>query len=837
MKPLTVDALYKCCDEKILQFETTDELPTLEGTIGQARALTAIDFGLSLYSSGFNIFLLGDNGTGKMSTIKEILKKQSFNKPVPKDWCYVYNFKDPDSPMAVSLDPGQAVVFQKDMDELVNTLRVEIPKIFESKEYEKQKSRITEEFQKKQRDLFTGLEGEAHSKGFSIRKTVSGLLIVPVKKTGEPLTEEEFEGLDADTKKKIEEIGKSLQEKLDDVVRAAREGEKILKELLSKLEREAALSSVGHLIEDIKKKFKDHEKIIAYLEDVKEDMLEHLEDFKSTEEQASQLPFMKLPKTEPTFTRYSVNILVNNKECKGAPCVFESNPAYYNLFGRIEHKFQYGVAMTDFSMIKAGSLHRANGGYIVIQVLDLLRNLFSYDSLKRAIRNRELKIEDVWEQYRLISTTALKPEAIPLDVKVILVGSPYLYYLMYNLDEEYRELFKVKADFDSRMDRTDENIRKYALFIASLCKEENLYPLDRSGVVKIVEYGSRLSEHQGKLSSRFSEVADLIRESTYWAKAAGSRIVKSEHIEKAINEKVYRSNRIEERLRELMEEGTLIVETSGAKVGQVNGLAVLDLGDYGFGKPSRITARTYTGKAGVVNIERETKMSGKIHEKAILILTNYLGSKYAVKKPISLSASITFEQLYDMVEGDSATCAEFYALISSISGVPLKQSLAITGSMDQTGVVQPIGGVNEKIEGFFELCKLRGLDGSHGVIIPRRNVKNLMLKKDVVDAVKDSRFFVYPIDTVEEGFEILTGMQAGEMKEDGTYPEGTINYLVIKRLTEMADAIKERKEEKEEEEKKKDSESSEKQKTDRAPKGRKKAYAVHKKTNKMYLRV
>ncbi len=805
MKRLGVDELYRCCDETVLKFETTDELPPLEGTIGQARALDAIHFGLSLDSSGFNIFLLGDNGTGKMSTIKGILEKQSLTKPVPSDWCYVYNFRDTDAPMAISLDPGQAVVFQKDMEELVKTLRAEIPKVFESKEYEKQKNKIMEEFQKRQRDLFSVLEDEAQAKGFSIRKTVSGLLIVPVKKTGEPLTEEEFEALDTETKKKVEDLGKILQDKLDDVVRAVREGEKLLKEQLLKLERDAALSAVGHLIEDIKRKHIQNEKILHYLENVKEDMLEHLDDFKSTEEQAPPLPFMKLPKTEPTFTRYTVNVLVNNKDGKdgkGAPCVFESNPAYYNLFGRIEHKFQYGVAVTDFSMIKAGSLHRANGGYIVINVLDLLRNLFAYDALKRAIRNREIKIEDVWEQYRLISTTALKPEAIPLDVKVVLVGSPYLYYLLYGLDEEYRELFKVKADFDSRMERTAENVRKYALFIAAQCKGEKLLPFGRSGVAKVVEYGSRLSEHQEKLSSRFSEIADLIRESNYWAKAAGSGAVKAEHVEKAINEKVYRSNRIEERLRELMEEGTLIVDTSGAKVGQVNGLAVLELGDYGFGKPSRITARTYAGKAGVVNIERETKMSGRIHEKAILILTHYLGSKYATRKPISLSASITFEQLYDMVEGDSATCAEYYALASSIAGVPLKQSLAVTGSMDQTGAVQPIGGVNEKTEGFFDLCRLRGLDGTHGVIIPRRNVKNLMLKKEVVDAVRDGKFSIYPIDMVDEGLEILTGIPAGEVKEDGTYPEGSVNYLIMKRLTEIFEALREKREEKEEEQKK-----------------------------------
>lgn len=801
VKTLNAEDLYKCCDESLLPFETTSELTPLEGTIGQERALKAIDFGLNLDSSGFNIFLLGEKGTGRMSTIKAALEKQSLTKPVPSDWCYVYNFKDPDTPMAISLKAGMSSVFQKDMDELIKTLRVEIPKVFESKEYEKQRNKLIEEFQKKQRDLFSRLEDEAQSKGFSIRKTVSGLLIAPVKKTGEPLTEEEFESLDVNLRKKIEEIGKALQERLDDVARAVREGEKLLKELLSRLEREAALSAVGHLIEDLKKKYADNNKIINYLDSVKEDILEHLEDFKTTEEQPPPLPFIKVPKAEPTFMRYTVNVLVNNKDSKGAPCIFESNPTYYNLFGRIEHKFQYGIAVTDFSMIKPGSLHRANGGYIVIDALDLLRNIFSYDALKRAIRNKELKIEDVWEQYRLISTTTLKPEAIPLDVKVILIGSPYLYYLLYNLDEEFKELFKVKADFDSRMQRTDENVKKYALFIASMSKGENLLPFHKSGVAKIVEFGSRLAEHQDKLSSRFSEIADLVRESSYWARKEGQEIVKAEHVERALNEKIYRSNRIEERLQELMTEGTLIVDTSGEKIGQVNGLAVIDLGDYSFGKPSRITARTYVGKAGVLNIERETKMSGRIHEKAILILTNYLGSKYAIKKPISLSASITFEQLYEMVEGDSATCAEFYALISSISGVPLKQSIAVTGSMDQNGLVQPIGGVNEKIEGFFELCKLRGLDGSHGVIIPSKNIKNLMLKKEVVEAVKDGRFSIYPIDIVEEGLEILTGMTAGELQEDGTYPEGTVNYLVMKRLTEISEAMKEKKPETEEEKK------------------------------------
>ncbi|MBM4128898.1 MAG: ATP-dependent protease, partial [Nitrospira sp.] len=615
---LSADQAYKACDPDVFTFSTTDDLPAFAGTIGQEKALNALDFGLSLESTGFNIFLLGESGTGKMTTIRSILVGRAITEPVPKDWCYVYNFKDPDNPLAISLEPGMAVAFQKDMEELIKILRVEIPKAFESKEYEKQKNKIVEEAQRREREIFSALEVEAQTKGFSLRKTISGLVVTPVKKTGEPLTEQEYELLEERMKQKIEEIGSVLQEKLNDAVRMVRETEKLVKEQLSRLEKEAALSAVGHLIDEIKAKYKD-ERILSYLEAVKEDILENLESFKVQEEQPPPLPFMKLPKAEPTFTKYTVNVLVNNKDCKGAPYVFESNPTYYNLFGRIEHKFQFGIAMTDFSMIKSGSLHKANGGYIVINALDLLRNIFSYDALKRAIRNKEIRIEDVWEQYRLISTTTLKPEAIPLDVKVILVGSPFLYYLLYNLDEEYRELFKVKSDFDSRMERTDENIQKYAAFVANRCREENLLPFDGTGVAKIVEVGSRLAEHQHKLTSRFSEITDIIREASYWASKAHSSIVTGEYVQRAVDEKIYRTNRIEERLREMILEGTLIVDTAGEKPGQVNGLAVVDLGDYSFGKPSRITARTYAGKAGVVNIERETKMSGRIHEKAILI--------------------------------------------------------------------------------------------------------------------------------------------------------------------------------------------------------------------------
>lgn len=803
MRKLTPDDLYRSCEENIFPFETTDELEGDYKIIGQEKALRSLDFGFGMKSSGFNIFVLGESGTGRMSVVMNLLKEIAKNDPPPSDWCYVYNFKDPDSPCAISLEPGRGPEFQKDMEELVKYLKGEIPKAFESKEYEVQKGKIISEFQEKQEEYLRKLDEDARSHGFSLRRTPAGILIVPSKLSGEPLTREEFEALDEPTKKALEEKGRMLQEKLNDILRTLKQAERLVNEMISKLEKMIALEVLEPAVEGLKKKYAQNERILSYLEDVKEDILSNIDDFRGQQEAPSPLPFLKLPKVEPSFTKYSVNVLITNGDKSGAPVVFESNPSYLNLFGRIEYKYLYGIAVTDFTMIRPGALHRANGGYLVLYIEDLLKNIFSYDALKRALKNREVKIEDVLEQYRLMSTSAIKPEPIPLDVKVVVIGNPVFYYLLFNLDEEWRDLFKVKADFDSRMDRTDENVRKYASFISFVQKTEGLLPFDRGACAKVVEYGSRLAEHQDKLSTKFGQIADLLREASYWAKKDGSKVVSKQHVLRALEEKVYRVNRIEERLREMMMEGTLIVDTDGQKVGQVNGLAVLDLGDYSFGKPSRITAKTYAGRAGIVNIERETKMSGRIHDKAIFIISSYLGSKYSVKKPITLSASITFEQLYEMVEGDSATCAELYALLSSIANVTLRQSFAVTGSMDQNGEVQPVGGINEKIEGFFELCRVRGLDGTHGVIIPERNVKNLMLKREVVEAVREGKFTIYAIEKMEEGIEILTGLPAGEPMDDGSYPEGTINYLVMKRLTEITEATEKKKEE-EEEKKKKD---------------------------------
>ncbi len=793
IKKVTKDELYSCCDPSVFPFKTTAEISVLKETIGQERALKALDFGLGIVSKGFNIYILGESGTGKMTTIKTILEEKAKNEPVPHDWCYVYNFKNPDEPQALELPPGTGVIFQKDMQELISTLRQEIPKIFESKEYEKQRAKLIDEFQERQRSHFSELEKEAREKDFALKKTATGLVIGPVKKTGETLSEEEYEKLEPEVKKRIEKIGRYLQERLDDVIRIAREEEKSVKDKLAELERQAVLSSIGPRIEELKNKYREHSKVTDYLEDVKEDILDHLEDFKQQEEQTPVIPFLKAPKAEPSFTRYSVNVFVNNRDLKGAPVIIESNPTYYNLFGRIEHKLQFGMAITDFSMIKAGSLQRANGGYLVTDALELLRNIFSYDALKRAIKDGEIKIEDVWEQYRLISTVTLKPQAIPFNVKVVLVGNPLLYYLLYNLDEEYRELFKVKADFENRMERNKENMFKYAGFIQTKCVEIGLLAFDREAVAKVVEYGSRLAEHQKKLSAKFSEISDLLKEADYWARHNGNSKVTAKDVEKALQEKTYRVSKVENKLLESIKEGTILVDTSGAVIGQVNGLSVLDLGDYRFGMPSRITAKTYAGKAGIMNIEREAKLSGKIHEKAIFILTAYLGGKYATKHPLTLSASLTFEQQYGYIEGDSATCAEVYALLSSISGVPMKQSIAITGSMNQHGDVQPIGGVNEKIEGFYEVCKLNGLTGEQGVIIPSRNLLHLMLKKEVIDDVVNGKFNIYAIDNIEDGIEILTGMPPGELQPDGTYPEGTFNYMVTKKLEELSEAVKEKK--------------------------------------------
>ncbi len=781
---LPVQKLRWSCDPKQFSFKTTKELPDLVDAVGQERALRSIEFGLGVQETGFNLYISGQTGTGRTSTIRNLLRQRAKQEPTPCDWVYVFNFKDADAPLALSLPAGKGTELADDMKELVEAFKKDIPKALESREYESRRSEILEQYQDNNNELFQILEKDSEEKGFALQRTVSGLVIVP-QNAGHNFTQEEYEALSDEERGRIEELGKQLTDRLNEVLRLVRENEKATKDALSQADRDLGMSCLGHRLDPLREKYAAQQKVLEYLEAVQEDILKNLEDFKPQPLQP-QIPGLKLPRQEPSFERYQVNLLVDNKETVGAPIIFESNPTYNNLFGRIEHVMQYGgVAMTDFTMIKAGALHQANGGYLVIDAREVLINPFVWDSLKRCIRTAEIRIEDVLEQYRFMTMVTQKPEPVPLSAKIVLVGTPWIYYLLYYQDPDYRKFFKVKAEFDSRVARTPEVMHEYALFIATLCRDKKLLHFDRSGVACLLEYTARMVDDQEKLSSRFMEIADFVQEASFWAKRDGHKVVKCADVQRAAEEQLYRVNRIEERMQELFDDGTIMVDTDGAVVGQINGLSVISLGDHIFGRPSRITARTYLGQAGMVNIEREVKMSGPIHDKGVMILTGWLGGIFAQQHQLSLSASICFEQNYDGVEGDSASSTELYALLSALSGVPIKQGVAVTGSVNQRGKIQPIGGVNHKIEGFYAVCKAKGLTGSQGVVIPKVNERHLMLKDEVVEAVRKGQFHIWSIETIEQGIEILTGMAAGQAEKNGRFPKGTLYHQVAQTLRKM----------------------------------------------------
>lgn len=778
------------CDAELLDFQSTEELPDLEGMLGQKRALRAIDFGLNMNESGFNIYISGETGTGRASAIRCLLKKRAEAESPPSDWCYVFDFANPDRPLALELPAGSGSELDREMREFLDGVRADIPKALESKEYEVHKGKVLEEYQERNSALFSELEKEAGGKGFTIQRTVSGLVMVP-QKEGRNYTQEEYEALSGEEKESLDAIGQELTEKLNDILRQVRENEKGSKEAMAKLDRDLGLAAVGKHLEPLREKFGSNPKVLAWLETIQEDVILNLEEFKPQSQPQSPIPGLKFPHQEPNFDRYRVNVFVDNTENRGAPVIFEPNPTYNNLFGRLEHEMQMGgVATTNFTMIKPGALHRANGGYLIVDAREVLINPFVWDALKRCIRNAEIKIEDVLEQYRFMTVVSLKPEPIPLRTKIVMIGTPYIYYLLFYLEPDYRKFFKVKADFDSRIDRTPEAVRDYALYVATLCRSEGRPHFDRSGVATLLEESARQMEDQQKLSSRFMEISDLIREACFWAKRANAPLVTREFVRQAVEEKSYRSNRLEERLRELITDGVIMVDTGGSEVGQLNGLSVMTLGDHTFGRPSRVTSRVYLGRAGMVNIEREAKLSGPIHDKGVLILIGYLGGRYATERPLSFSATVCFEQSYDGVEGDSASSTELYALLSALSGLPLRQEVAVTGSVNQLGRIQPIGGVNHKIEGFFEVCRIKGLTGTQGVMIPRSNERNLMLREEVIEAVREERFHIWSVETVDEGIELLTGVPAGERQADGSYPEGTVNHLVDNRLREMQELMR-----------------------------------------------
>lgn len=779
-----VEKLKRQCTDEIFNFNTTAEVSPVEGIIGQERAKKALEFGLKIKSDGYNIFVTGISGTGRTTSVEQSVKKIAEGQPVPDDWCYLYNFLNPDTPTALRLPPGKAIVFKKDMSALIAELQRELPKELESQIYEDHKNAIIKDFQNKRNELFEKMENSAKSANFQIKKTPSGIVIIPTVE-GKPLEEEDVEKLTEESKQEIKKKQEILHEQLNLVSREVRKLEKGAQQKLMELETETARYTINPRIEELKEKYKAFPAVLKYLVEVEKDMIDNVDDFKERKD-VEILPGLKLPERPSALFKYQVNVFIDNSRINGAPVIKEPNPTSYNLSGKIEYKpFQYGAMVTDFTMIKPGALHKANGGYLILQAIDILKNYYSWETLKRAIKNKEIIIEDLNEQFRLINTPTLKPEPIPFDVKILLIGNPIFYYLLFAYDEEFKKLFKVKADFSTIMDADNKGINNYAAFISKICKEEGLKHLNRESVCRIVEYGLRLASDQDKLTTRFIEIADIIREANFWATSDNSEIIEKRHVDRALKEKMFRSNLIEKRIEELINEGTIMVDLKGEKVGQVNGLSVLTLGDYSFGKPSRITARVYTGRSGMINIDREVKLSGTIHNKGFLILNGYIGEKYGENKPIVFSASICFEQLYEEIEGDSASSAELYTLLSSLSGLPVKQGIAVTGSVNQKGEVQPIGGVNEKIEGFYYTCKIKNLTGEQGVIIPQKNVKHLMLKDEVIDAVREGKFHIWAVQTIDQGIEILTGVSAGEKDKKGTYPSGTVNHLISKKLDRL----------------------------------------------------
>jgi lon-related putative ATP-dependent protease len=794
---LKPESLRAVCDPEQLGFETTLDLsPSKEKVVGQERAQQALEFGLVIKDPEYNIYVAGPPLSGKTEMIKAYVSELAASEPTPPDQIYVFNFKDGEKPQALSLPTGQGRVLKADMEELIATLRVQIPEVFESEDYSSRRETLVHHFTQERNAILQELDAKAGKEGFILNISQTGLMIFPGK-DGKPLSDEELKALSDEDREALRQRSTALHTVMNEAIRKIRKMEKEFQDVEKKLDQDVALYVVGHHMEDLLEKYKDLPQVLAYLKEVQADILKNIDDLKRRPgAPAGPFPF---PAPEPSFTQYQVNVFVDHSQTQGAPVVMENNPTYPNLFGAVERRVQFGALLTDFTLIRPGALHRANGGYLILEALDLLRWYFSYDALKRCLKDRQIKIEDLAEHLGLISTRTLQPQPIPLNIKVILIGDPHIYQLLYIYDEDFTRLFKIKAQFDWRMPKTDDHLQKFCSLAASYCREEKLLPVHKTGMARLVEYAGELAGHQKKLTLQLKEVLDILKEANYWAGTNTHEVIFATDVDKAIAQKTHRADLPEEKMQEFIDEGMLFIETTGKVVGQVNGLSIYALGDHAFGRPSRITATFALGKEGVVAIDRESQLSGNIHTKGVMILAGYLKSRFAKDKPLSLSASLCFEQSYGMVEGDSASAAELVALLSALAEVPLAQNLALTGSVSQRGEAQPIGGVNEKIEGFYKVCKARGLDGSQGVIIPQVNVQDLMLKKEVVDAVKDGKFHVWAVGQVDEALELLTGLPAGQRLADGTFEPDTVNYKVdqtLRRLMETARELMKEKEEK-----------------------------------------
>jgi len=786
-EPLAAKHLFRPCDPSELRFETVTDLPDPPGLVGQDRAVEAVEFSIGIRRKGFNLFVLGPSGTGKHTLVQDFLKRRAVTEPTPSDWCYVNNFGDEHRPRRLTLPPGRARPLSASMDKLIADLRTSLPAAFEREDYRTRREALEQQFKKRHEDAFGDLQHRAEERNIALIRTPLGLALAPMQ-DGEVLNPDAFKRLDEATRDRIKDEIERFQSELEAIVHQIPDWEREHREEVRKLNRDTTALTVRRPLDELRKSYTDLPDVLDYLAAVERDILENAEEFlqPAHPEGEAALPLAQLIVEMPAFRRYRVNVMVDRSGMQGAPVVFEDHPTHQTLVGRIEHMARFGALVTDFNLLVPGALHRANGGYLVLDAEQLLRGSFGYDSLKRALRSGEIRIASLEQLLSLSSTVALEPEPIPLDVKVVLIGAPIFYYLLAELDSEFKELFKVAADFNESVDRSPQTSNLYARIIAAAVRREKLRLFDRGGVARAIEHCARLSGDAEKLSAQMRNLIDLLQEADYVAATAHKDVVGATEVQAAIDAQNRRADRVYRRLQEDIKRDTVRIETSGARVGQINGLAVLSLGGFSFGNPTRITARVRLGHGEVIDIEREVALGGPLHSKGVLILSGFLGGRFGKTRPLSLTASLVFEQSYGGIDGDSASSAELYALLSALADAPIRQNFAVTGSVDQHGRVQAIGGVNEKIEGFFDVCHGRGLDGRHGVLIPAANVKNLMLRRDVVEAGAAGRFHVIPVETIDQGIEILAGVPAGEPDVTGGYPEGTINQRIAVRLAAFA---------------------------------------------------
>ncbi|MGA8148126.1 MAG: AAA family ATPase [Gallionellaceae bacterium] len=780
--PLEPQQLYHPCDTGQFAFQTTADLEDMTEIIGQMRAMDAVRFGAGIHHEGYNLFVLGPSGIGKRSMVRQFLEKKAEDERKPDDWCYLNNFAQPHKPQALRLPSGRGAELRQRMEQLVDYLRTAIPALFESDEYRAKVEAIQEEFNKRQEQVFKELGEDAGKQEIVLLRTPDGFAFAPTR-NNEVIPPDEYEKLPDEEKKRIAAAIAELQERLEKILRQIPQWRREQHERIKQLDRETALSAVGHLVNELKQAYADLPEVLKYLDLVQQNMVDNVDDFRKQEETATFGGVTMI--AQQSFHRYQVNVLVTNGEKPGAPIIDEDSPTYGNLVGRVEHIAQFGALVTDFTLIKAGALHRANGGYLLLDIRKVLVQPFAWEALKRALQSREIRIESLGQMYSLVSTVSLEPEPIPLDTKVILFGDRLFYYLLQEYDPEFDELFKVAADFEECIERNAETHLLYARLVSTLARKEGFLPFDRSAVARVIEHSARLVGDAERLSTHMRSVLDLLREADYWAREAGHEVVDAAAVQRAIDTRIRRQDRLRDRLYEAILRDTLIIATQGEVTGQINGLSVIELGNFAFAQPTRITATTRLGEGELVNIEREVKLSGAIHSKGVLILSAFLAARYAKNQPLALSASLVFEQSYGLVEGDSASLAELCALLSNLAETPIKQSLAVTGSVNQFGQAQAIGAVNEKIEGFFDICAARGLNGEQGVLIPAANVKHLMLRRDVVVAAEAGQFRIYAVENIDQAIAILTGVPAGEADANGNYPVGSVNRGVAARLAEL----------------------------------------------------